>query len=1059
MFIIAAIGPSQAADLTVDNGSVFTLYQASMSYDNEFVGYNNNGIFNQSAGTVFNPGGGTNTVAQYLYVGFQPGSNGAYNLDAGSLSAAQEHVGFHGTGTFTQSAGTNTIAGNLGVGFSFGGSGTYLLNGGDLSANTESIGYDGTGTVTQTGGNNTTGELTIGRRSSGIYNLNGGQLNADSERIGYFGTGTFNQNGGTNTTGQLRLGDGSGTASYTLTGGALISETQVINSANFTQNGGSNKAGSFDIAGSSGRNAGYALNGGSLTARDQTIGNFSSLIQSGGENTVTGSLTLGSTAGGGSGTYILNGGTLSAFSESIGGRPPNISPLPPQYTSGNGIFTQNSGSNTIADTLYVGSQRGAGTYNLNGGSLTATDLYVGTLYTATFTQTGGVNTVSRNMFLGGGFLSDASYNLTGGSLSAQYISLRPKSTFNQTGGMLNAAAFYQQGGEVRGSLENRGTFNYWSGPFSGRLLNYGAVILKADFTAENGVSNYSAVPFVIDSGRTVTLNGNGLDNQATVILNGTLAGNGTLLNNTTGILSGTGTVMGNLTNNGTIRPGNSPGTLNIQGDYTQTLTGAMEIEIASPTSYDRLIVSGNASINGSVRPILLGGYIPALNQTFSFLRATGGMSGSFNVEGQFITPTILWQPHYSDNGLDLVFARDYTNSGLTLTGNQRSVGTALNGVSDSASGDLNTILTAIDNLPTGATITNSFNQMSPEKVASLSTLSFAGADLQKRILARRITDIWFETREIGNLAGDWGMVRPVLAFNSSDLSGLFTGNGGTHPSNPWGLYFDPAVIIATQGSTGNQTGYEFTVAGFSAGIDYRLRNDLLIGLATGYNHTEADFHNAAGAVRGDTLPITAYIAYIPDSFYVYGSLGYSLNLFDLHRKISFGGLDRTAKSSPEGDMLNAYAEAGYEFKTGRFFITPMASISYSNLWLGDFTENGAGAINLKVFSQNAESLRSGFGGRFSAPVMWGSIPLVTQLHATWQHEFLNDSRSLDARLSQGSPVFTFRTDSPERDFAVVGTSLTLAARKDLKVRLDYSVEAGQDHYTAHYLSAGVRWEF
>ena len=37
-----------------------------------------------------------------------------------------------------------------------------------------------------------------------------------------------------------------------------------------------------------------------------------------------------------------------------------------------------------------------------------------------------------------------------------------------------------------------------------------------------------------------------------------------------GTLSGTGTVVGSLTNSGTVSPGNSPGTLNVVGSYTQT---------------------------------------------------------------------------------------------------------------------------------------------------------------------------------------------------------------------------------------------------------------------------------------------------------------------------------------------------------------------------------------------------------------------------------------------------------------------------------------------------------
>ena len=51
-------------------------------------------------------------------------------------------------------------------------------------------------------------------------------------------------------------------------------------------------------------------------------------------------------------------------------------------------------------------------------------------------------------------------------------------------------------------------------------------------------------------------------------------------------------------------------------------------------------------------------------------------------------------------------------------------------------------------------------------------------------------------------------------------------------------------------------------------------------------------------MEANTWPLTAYAAYLPESFYAYGSLGYALNLYDLERDITFGGLNRNATSSP-----------------------------------------------------------------------------------------------------------------------------------------------------------------
>ena len=102
---------------------------------------------------------------------------------------------------------------------------------------------------------------------------------------------------------------------------------------------------------------------GSLSAAGEAIGvsGSGSFTQSGGTNTTTGGLgglILGVLSG--SGTYNLSGGSLLAggFGESIGGY-------------GSGTFTQSGGTNTVTTLLKLGSDPGgSGTYSLTGtGSL------------------------------------------------------------------------------------------------------------------------------------------------------------------------------------------------------------------------------------------------------------------------------------------------------------------------------------------------------------------------------------------------------------------------------------------------------------------------------------------------------------------------------------------------------------------------------------------------------------------------------------------------------------------------------------------------------------------
>ena len=104
-----------------------------------------------------------------------------------------------------------------------------------------------------------------------------------------------------------------------------------------------------------------------------------------------------------------------------------------------------------------------------------------------------------------------------------------------------------------------------------------------------------------------------------------------------GTLSGVGTITGGVTNpGGSVAPGNSPGTLTINGDYAQSATGVLVQEIAGidPSQYDRLVVSGQANLGGTMVLQSSGGYTPTGGQAFDVLTA-GTRVGTFANVVQF----------------------------------------------------------------------------------------------------------------------------------------------------------------------------------------------------------------------------------------------------------------------------------------------------------------------------------------------------------------------------------------------------------------------------------------
>lgn len=94
-------------------------------------------------------------------------------------------------------------------------------------------------------------------------------------------------------------------------------------------------------------------------------------------------------------------------------------------------------------------------------------------------------------------------------------------------------------------------------------------------------------------------------------------------------LTGGGPVSVALLNDGIVAPGNGVGVLNVNGGYTQTLSGTLRIQVLSAGQYDRLNVSGPAAVGGTVTMVPTGGFVPQTGQQFTVLSAAGVLGGAF----------------------------------------------------------------------------------------------------------------------------------------------------------------------------------------------------------------------------------------------------------------------------------------------------------------------------------------------------------------------------------------------------------------------------------------------
>jgi len=538
-----------------------------------------------------------------------------------------------------------------------------------------------------------------------------------------------------------------------------------------------------------------------------------------------------------------------------------------------------------------------------------------------------------------------------------------------------------------------------------------------------------------------------------------------------GILSGAGAIdapYGFYHMAGTIKPGNSIGTLTITGDYYQSPAAMLLIEVASPVSNDILAIVGSADLEGVLQTSWMGGATPAVRTRFgAFLTATGGISGQFSSLLTNITPTVVFKPKYDvPNQVYLVVERDYANQTLLsyLTPNQRAVGFMLNQVGNSATGDLDTVLGIIDALPAYGQAAGSFGQLAPKGDAAISGMALGSAAFHADNTANRLSELragaggfsysGFQYIE-SDLYRRGGQAPILLAANSV----VATDASPAAADEKWGMFVKGSAVFGDQKNNLEQLGYNFTHTGVTLGMDYRFTSKLVAGLMAGVNTSRARLDDAGSVVKMDSVLIGAYGTYKYKRFFVDGQVGYGISKYDNLRRIVFPGLDRTATSAPRGEQLSAYTGTGYDFRSGNWGITPAISLKYTRLAVDGYTEAGADSLNLHVHGRTTSSLQAKIGGKLSYLWETTAARVTPNVHAAYVHEFSNDSQAVTAQLAQVNIPFAIQTASPQRDFAIVGAGIISDFKNGMFLYLNYDAQIGQSNYFAHGVSAGLRIQF
>ncbi|MDO5609350.1 MAG: S8 family serine peptidase [Pseudomonadota bacterium] len=528
--------------------------------------------------------------------------------------------------------------------------------------------------------------------------------------------------------------------------------------------------------------------------------------------------------------------------------------------------------------------------------------------------------------------------------------------------------------------------------------------LAADVVVNGGVLNISSNGVLNGSMLTI--------NDGAALINGRVV-NGETLVNAAGYLRGTGS-LGNTTVYGTVAPGNSIGTLTINGDYVQKAGSYFDVEMQPPSSTDMIDVTGTAVLEGgTVRAIRMPGVF-GLGQTYSILNAAGGISGQFaGVDVSGLSPFLAMNLRYGSNTVFADMIRGASLASVATTPNQIATAGALDSLADS-----NALLQALVLLPDADQANSALNQLSGELYPTLrGVLVDDGRHLRGAALARaRTGHDAFTAQSAGEGFSLW-----------ADL----LSNGGSLQGDANSAY-------------ARYSGYQALV-----GADYQLDSGWRFGALGGTGRTDANIglRDSKAEVRNRMAGL--YLGQRWGGFGV--QAGYTRAWHDIENKrgIAFAGFSDQLMSRHDATTDQAFIEGGYLFGGQAWQIEPYLQYAHVKVKADGFSETG-GAAALNGGAETSKVNLATGGLRFNVNLR-GAQQEETWLSLRGGLAYRHASSDITAANTlqfTGSNGYTVQ-GAPIADRATIG-ELGIAARLSDRTMLElgYSgqfADEGNDH--------------
>ncbi len=478
-----------------------------------------------------------------------------------------------------------------------------------------------------------------------------------------------------------------------------------------------------------------------------------------------------------------------------------------------------------------------------------------------------------------------------------------------------------------------------------------------------------------------------------------------------GRLGGSGLLVGDLTINGILAPGNSIGTLNVQGDAYLSSGSVYAVELGGSGMADSLQATGTVNIDSAALSLeVVSPQLVVSSGTWEILQADGGVTGAFESVALRSMTMGAAQEILADS-INVRITRTTPYSALAADSAQLATASALDAILASTFGSMADLIASMDFSYDLAEIRQALERLGPAEYAAYPEASLRSTRLVERAVSLELRNAARENPEHiwhawARGLGDWGRIEKRREFGD----------------------------------------YQWTTGGLVLGLDHRPTPWLRMGLDFACTETSLRWSDSNSRGRQDGKYAGAHIGVEYGGFSTSAMVLGGIQENSGTRRIVLA--DRTARANADFDAASLLSrlDLAYELRSGAFSLAPRMSFTRVQTWQSSFNESDAGYLGLHLDSTNQALSSLEFGSDASYALELEHVTLRARMVLAWRHDIPDSpgsGASLSARfLDYPGSSMRLHAPAPQSNSLLADIGVSTEIGKYLSASANYSLTCG-----------------